>query len=259
MRVFLGGVGIIAPGLENWQVAAPVLRGDGAYREAPLPKLVAAELPPAERRRATAVTKLALDVAMQAGGDRVAEAATVFASSGGEVGVIDQIFRELATPAPQISPTLFHNSVHNAASGYWSIATGSRHAAMSLSVYDDTFAAGFLEAAVQATVDRSPVLLICYDFPPLPPIARHRPLAGPFGVSLLLQPERGPVPLASLEVDWGTVEEASVMEDAVLDGLRLGNPAGRSLPLLATLAQGRCASVRFALSGGRGLTVGVTP
>lgn len=259
MKLYLGGIGVIAPGLADWGEARAVLKGEAIYRDLPLAKLQAASLPAAERRRATAVTKLALDVALQACGERAADLATVFASSGGEVEVIDRIFQELATPAPQISPTLFHNSVHNAASGYWSIATGSRRSAMSLSAFDDTFAAGLLEAGVQAVVEGMPVLLVCYDFPPLPPIARHRPLHAPFGVALLLQPEMGHGALAQLDLQWPCSEAATVMSDPALETVRLGNPAGRSLPLLAAVARGESAVVALASNGGGGLRIAVQP
>ena len=154
MKVFIEGVGLIAPGMSSWDAGSAVLRGDASYEPSPLPKLPASQLPPAERRSATTVTRLAVEVAAQAISEvyQAAELATFFASSGGEVEVIDRIFTELATAERQISPTVFHNSVHNAASGYWSIATGSRQASMSLSAFDDTFGAALLEAAIQASV-----------------------------------------------------------------------------------------------------------
>src|SRR5690606_40428753 len=68
--------------------------------------------------------------------------AAVFASSGGDYPIIDQICKALCEPERLVSPTQFHNSVHNSAAGYWSIATGSRAPSTSISAFDDTFAAG---------------------------------------------------------------------------------------------------------------------
>ena len=48
-----------------------------------------------------------------------------------------------------ISPTRFHNSVHNAAAGYWTIGAGCMQATTALSAYDATFAEGLLEALAQ--------------------------------------------------------------------------------------------------------------
>jgi hypothetical protein len=100
---------------------------------------------------------------------------------------------------------------------------------------------------------------VCYDFPPLAPIARHRPLNAPFGVALLLQPERDPSTLAQLQLQWPCTDAATAMADPALEALRLGNPAGRSLPLLAALAQGQTGAVVLALDGGRGVRVHTTP
>ena len=54
-----------------------------------------------------------------------------------------------------ISPTRFHNSVHNAAAGYWGIATGATAAANALCAYDASFGAGLLEALTQVHTSRS--------------------------------------------------------------------------------------------------------
>ena len=65
----------------------------------------------------------------------------------------------LADAPRMVSPTKFHNSVHNASTGYWSIATGSHFAANAISAYADTVAASLLEGAVQAVEEDLPVLV----------------------------------------------------------------------------------------------------
>jgi len=240
MHVFINGVSVIGPGLDGWECSLPVLSGREAYVEGEMPRLTGGRLPTAERRRATAVTRLALEAAERAISADVdpRHMATVFASSGGEVEIVHRIFCELATAERQISPTQFHNSVHNAASGYWSIATGSQRASTSLSCFDDSFSAGLLEAAVQAVTDGASVLLVAYDFPPLPPIAQFRPLHAPFGTALLLNAERSAHSLMELRLafDAHPPRDLSRMDDPGLEALRAGNPAARGLPLLAALA-----------------------
>jgi hypothetical protein len=62
-----------------------------------------------------------------------------------------------------LSPTRFHHSVHNAASGYWAIAShsqGRQHRAVGGA---HSFAAGLLEAACQCAADGQPVLLVACD------------------------------------------------------------------------------------------------
>jgi len=263
IRVFVDGVGIIGPGLPSWNESHEILAGRHPYAGGELPRLLANRLPSAERRRSTAVTRLAIDVAEQAlpSGVSADDVATVFTSSGGEVEIIHRIFEELATAERLISPTQFHNSVHNAASGYWSIATGSRQASTSLSCFDDSFAMGLLETASQTSVERTKVLLVAYDFPPLQPILRVRPLLAPFAVSLLLTSEPSEHSIGKLTIGFDTTDtdDTSHMEDSGLEALRTGNPAARSLPLLAALARSEPVELIFACAANGQLRVKLTP
>ena len=85
-----------------------------------------------------------------------------------------------------ISPTRFHNSVHNAAAGYWSIAYGCTEASTSLCAGDASFGAGLLEALAQLAAVAPAVLLLAYDADYPPPLHAKRPIADAFGVALLL-------------------------------------------------------------------------
>ena len=126
--VWVDGVGILGPGLDNWAQAQAVLQGQAAYVQAPTVLPVPTILPPAERRRASRVIKVALAVgreAAQAEGQDPAQLPTVFASSGGDGHNCHSLCELLGSDDRQVSPTRFHNSVHNAASGYWAIATGA--------------------------------------------------------------------------------------------------------------------------------------
>jgi hypothetical protein len=263
IRVFVEGVGIIGPGLPSWSESREILAGRQAYSGGELPRLLGSRLPSAERRRSTAVTRLAIDVAEQALPPNVSadDVATVFTSSGGEVEIIHRIFEELATAERLISPTQFHNSVHNAASGYWSIATGSRQASTSLSCFDDSFAMGLLETASQASIEGVRVLLVAHDFPPLQPILRVRPLLAPFAVSLLLASEPSEHSFCELAIGFDTADTGDFnhMEDAALEALRDGNPAARSLPVLAALARSEPAELIFACAENGQLRVKLTP
>ena len=68
--------------------------------------------------------------AVRASGRDPATLPSVFTSAHGDLAVNDYMCATLATQPTAISPTRFHNSVHNAAAGYWTIATGC-HAASS--------------------------------------------------------------------------------------------------------------------------------
>jgi len=161
----------------------------------------------------------------------------VFASSGADGEMIQQICEVLATAPRDVSPTRFHNSVHNAPAGYWSIALCSRAPSTSLCCFDWSFAAGLLEACAWCLADGSPVLLISYDLPYSEPLNALRPLAGTLGIALLLAPLRTAAGFARLDVHiTGEAGKATRMQDAALEELRGHNPTGRALPLLRALA-----------------------
>ena len=164
--MFVEGIGIIAPGLDGWSAARFVLAGRAPYENRPVRPPPVELLPPAERRRAGLTVRLAIAAGIEAlrqAARDPADMAMVFTASGGDGETIHEILSVLSTEQREVSPTRFHNSVHNAPSGYWAVATGSRAPSTSLSVYDRSFVAGLLEATAQATVENRPVTLIAYD------------------------------------------------------------------------------------------------
>jgi hypothetical protein len=185
------GIGLLGPGLDDWLSGASVLAGVTPYTSRATVLPVPAALPAAERRRTGAVVRLALAIGFEASsraGANPAELPTVFSSSGGDGSNCHEICQTLATGDRQLSPTRFHNSVHNAASGYWSIAVGATPASNVLCAYDATFGAALLEALTQVVVDRTPVLLVAYDSAYPEPLHGVRPIPDAFGVAMVLAP-----------------------------------------------------------------------
>jgi hypothetical protein len=240
MRVFVEGVGIVGPGLQGWTASRAVLAGEEAYR--PGATMVAASelLPAAERRRAPVAVRLALaagEEAFRNAGRDAGSTATVFASSSADGDTLHHICETLASAAREVSPTRFHNSVHNAPAGYWSIATRCMKPSTSLGCYDASFAAGLLEAAVQVAAGGVPVGLITFDQPYPEPLHRAHPVSSSFAAALVLTPESGERAFAVLEIEFvPTPGQTTRMPDAGLEAARLGNSAARALPLLAVLA-----------------------
>jgi Beta-ketoacyl synthase, N-terminal domain len=241
VRLYVEGVGLRGPGLAGWAASRPVLTGTEPY--IPTPAIVPPSplLPPNERRRTVQTVKLALAVGMEAfrcARRDVAETPTVFASSGGDGDTLHEILSVLASEHRELSPTRFHNSVHNAPAGYWNIATHSHAPSCSLCAYDASFAAGMLEAAVQTTVNKCPVGLIAYDMRYPEPLNSVRPIGALFGVALVLTPRATEASLARLDVQPRRHSGCdSGMASAELEDLRKSTPAARSLPILAALAQ----------------------
>lgn len=233
------GVSILAPGLAGWEASRAVLAGERPYLAEALPPLATTLLPANERRRITALVKLALHLAQEAlvlAGRDPRDTRTVFASSGGDSAILDRICTTLSLPDRPVSPTHFHQSVHNTPAGYWSLATGCTQASTSLSAYDGSVAAGLLEAAALALAETAPVLLVACDLPPPFPLLAHRPLTAPFGMALVLNPLATGRRLAQLRVRPTAPEPATTLTDAGLEALRRGNPAARALPLLQAMA-----------------------
>jgi hypothetical protein len=249
MHVAVQGIGLLAPGLEGWAESRPVLAGQRPYRRGHLPDPEATLLPPNERRRSSDCVRWAVQVAQEAitqSGLDARDVATVYASSGGETSALDRLCRSLATPERVVSPTLFHQSVHNTAAGYWGIATSCQQSSTALSCYDDTFAAGLLEALTFVCVEARPVLLVAYDLALPFPLSEARPIQDGFAAAVVLTPP-AEARLAELAVrlEGSNGRNPSTMKEEALEHLRMDNPAARSLPLLGAVASGGRSSVRL--------------
>ena len=255
------GIGLLGPGLDGWTGSVAILEGRSPYITQPTVLPVPDGLPPAERRRLGRVVKLALGVGLQAtsraGVDPVS-LPSVFASSGGDGHNCHELCQALSLDERLISPTRFHNSVHNAAAGYWSIATGSTAASNALCAFDASFAAGLLEAVTQVAVDQTRVLLVAYDAQYPPPLFLKRPIPEAFGVAMVLRPVAVGHSLGRLTLSFSDAP-ADRMNDAAFEDLRASTPAARSLPLLYQLAARQAAVVNIDYLDGRCIAVEVTP
>lgn len=248
IRVSLQGVGLYAPGLPDWQAAVPVFRGEQDWLAAPTPS-VTLPLPSAERRRTSACARAAWAAAAQAlsaMNHDVGEVNTVFCSSGGDGAILDQLCTALATPERAVSPTQFHNSVHNAPAGYFSIAHGSHAATTSLCHHAAPLAAGLLEAAVQVDTEKRATLLVGFDLVAPFPLAPHWPAQQDFAVALLLAPP-GPEPALaqwriSLSAKMPTRPVASV---GWINQFIQNTPLAECLYPLSALASGKPISHHF--------------
>lgn len=262
MELFIHGIGMCAPGLPDWPETCEVLLHHKSYSEKPLPQPEPMFLPPNELRRSSDVVKWSLHVAQEAlqyGKVKPSEVATVFASSGGETEILHQLCLALAKPERIISPTLFHHSVHNAASGYWTIGAESQQPSVSLACFDSSFCSGLLETSTVLQVEQMPVLLVVYDLAPPPPLYAARPLAAPFSTAFLVGSQQRPHSLAHLSIQiMNNQERETEMAEPLLEDLRKGNPAARALPLLQAIATGRNAKISLNYLDQHQLVIDVT-
>lgn len=266
MKLAIEGIGFVGAGLADWNAAAEALRSGSSPGSLPLAELgrflKADRLPRTERRRAGKSVRLAMTAcweAVEASGLDPADLPMVFASSSGDTEVLSHTCAALAEPERMVSPTRFHNSVHNAASGYWSIAVGTHEPATAIAAHDDTAGAGLLEAAMQATADDYPVLLVIYDIPFPEPMCQAEPIIEPLAVALVLRPA-GHGSHDRVSISLGEKGGAATpMQAREWQALCDGVPAGRILPLLEALALGEGREIAMPTNGGPTLLVDYQP
>jgi hypothetical protein len=233
LHACIAGIGYWGSGLPSWPAArdyarTQVLPGETPAR--PSPQLLA----PNERRRAPESVAVALEVARAACADAGFEAAalpSVFASTHGDLAITDYMCATLAEDPRAISPTKFHNSVHNAAAGYWTIGTRCTQPATAISAYDATFAQGLLEALAQLTTGAEAVLLAAYDTTATGPLAAMSGTRGLLGGALVLTHDCAGTRLRATLVDG----EAPA-GDGALARLARGNAMAPMLPFFDALA-----------------------
>lgn len=237
-EVYLDGVGLIGSGLTGWHDSAAVLAQPSLLVLGPLKIPVPESLPAAERRRVGNQIKMALAAGREAtlhAGQDAASLANIFSASHGDGDNCHAICEVLAGSDRSISPTRFHNSVHNAAAGYWGIAMKCMAPSTSLCAFDGSFAAGLLEACVQSLTSRSASLLVASDAPYPEPLNGARPMEYGFAVGLVIQAVQTEKAIAKLRLSL-THEAPDRLQHQDLERLRAGCPAARSLPLLIELA-----------------------
>ena len=241
-RLFVNGVALWAPRLPGWEQARRILSGQEPAPSTPAPRPAPELLPPTERRRAPDTVIVALEAALGACKSAQLPPASlpcVFSSMHGDLAITDYMCATMASTPALVSPTRFHNSVHNAAAGYWTIAAECTRPYTALSAGDFSFGAGLLEACVQALTGSENILLVAYDIDargPLAPVARSKHL---LAAALIVSPLRGARALAHFDLE--------VIADAGLEASRArpenaelvaGNSTESCLPLMEALALG---------------------
>ena len=265
LDVFVEGIGLLGPGLAGWAQGRQCLAGSMDYQSARCVLPLPTALPSAERRRAGAVIKVSMAVgqeAVAASGRQAKDLPSVFSSSSGDAVNCHEICSALASGDRLISPTRFHNSVHNASSGYWSIASGAMASSSVLCAFDAGFAAGLLEAMTQCVVDDSAVLLVVYDTEYPQPLYSKRTIPDAMGVAMVIAPRTSERSLARIRLDgtrFLTAAAADTMQDAALETLRQTIPAARALPLLQAIAKRQAKPVVLGYLAPMQLAVEVAP
>ncbi|MGI5860849.1 MAG: beta-ketoacyl synthase chain length factor [Myxococcales bacterium] len=166
--VYAGGVGLWTAGYagpEAWIARAP---------DAAVTAPASALLPAALKRRSSLLTRMAVEALAQAaasGGADLATVPTVWGSAYGEIETTIAMLEMMREPDGLPSPTRFHNSVHNTASGTASIAGKNRSMSTSIAAGRETVAMGLVEAAALLAERGGDAVLVLFDEPPPAPFA----------------------------------------------------------------------------------------
>jgi hypothetical protein len=241
LQVHLEGVGLWSTTLGDF--AAFQAQEHGESVSPPPARPPATTLPANERRRAPESVLLAVEVAAQAvamSGRAPDELLCVFSSAYGDQLISDYMCATLALAPSELSPTRFHNSVHNAPAGYWTIATGCHAASSAISAGHASFGAGLLEAATLCVAEQRPVLLVCSDIAGTGPLGEMSGTRASFGCALVLSPQLESRSLGRLELTVLPHADKSLHPAATGDAWAETNPiAASAWPLMQNLARGQ--------------------
>ena len=208
----IAGAAFWAPTLPGWPLARAALRGEAAPQDPPARRPAPELLPPAERRRAPDSVALALEAAsaaVAASGLAPQSLPSVFVSAHGDLAINDHLCSTLASTPTMISPTKFHNSVLNAAAGYWTMGVGCHEASTALTAFEHSFANGLLLAATQCLADDRPVLLVGFDVPAAGALRSVTRSEGLLAVALVLSPDMSGHRLAAFDATLAPRAEGS--------------------------------------------------
>lgn len=253
---YIESIGVYAPGFPSWEELSAELRSvepinSSSFDEnckGPKPNII----PTNERRRAPLSVRIAVESSWQAAcrADlNPADMNSVFGSALGDTALTDYMCRVLASASKALSPTKFHNSVHNAPAGYWTISTHTQGSATSIAGFKNTVSLALLEAMIQCGLEKRQVLMTCYDTPVPPMLQPIMPNTLPFSCSFILSPvepmenqsqdhkyDARPLLSATVSSQKQSAWPNLSTKHQLLNTLYKSNPSARLLPLLTQLA-----------------------
>lgn len=256
----IAGVAFWAPTLPGWPLARAAMRGEAAPQDPPARRPAPELLPPAERRRAPDSVALALEAAsaaVAASGLDPKTLPSVFVSAHGDLAINDHLCSTLANTPTLISPTKFHNSVLNAAAGYWTMGVGCHEASTALTAFEHSFANGLLTAAAQSLADERPVLLVGFDVPVAGALRSVTRSEGLLAVALVLSPDMSGQHSAAFDAVLQPREPASAAPAPRSPAAQAlaGNALADALPFFEALARGDTPALALPLSSRQSLSL----
>jgi len=188
------------------------------------------QVPAMQRRRLSTLTKIILDSIFQC--EPPAQCRSIFASQHGEINRTVKLLSDIINHHA-LSPAAFSQSVHNTASGFYSIFTQNKAASIAIAAGDQTFAQAFTEAYAQLVDDPAP-LLLAYADDAMPDIympfsqAKHAPISAAFVLALAepKQPAIATISLSSVQPNAPELTLTDILSQLAQHKTVAGNHAG---------------------------------
>ena len=267
------GIGCWGPGFQNWSQLQSILsetnldttseESQSDISKGPKPEIIPAN----ERRRAPLPVRLAVESSWQAcqHANIAAESlASVFVSGIGDTQLTDYMCRALVGESKALSPTKFHNSVHNAAAGYWTISTGCRQAANSVAGFQEAVSLALMEALLQCQIEGKPILITFYDAPSSTVLKELLKNETAFSASIIIGPadtssdaQNYQATISNGAYQWPNFKSTQPLQECYNN-----NPAAKLLPLLHAFAHrdaNAMQSITMPLSSERHLSISAEP
>ncbi len=228
MTIFIEGRGLWSPGFAGPDAWLRRQRDEQVQK--PPVEIVASRM-----KRATSIaTRAAVEATIQAGreaGWPLDSFATIFGSRHGEIRIAIEQMTMMQEDSGIVSPARFKNSVHNTASGLFSISAQNRQFTTALAAGPQTFAMALLEAFALLGTETTDRVVVTVTEEPLPaPIdsfSGHQALGVAFALALEPSPQtlgeldlpcRGDAPAPDLPVPWHEHTSAGTL--ALLQALK---------------------------------------
>jgi hypothetical protein len=130
------------------------------------------EAPAMLRRRYSLCARMVMETAMavcRLAGVEPDRVHLVFGSANGESHALKALLADLSHDEP-LSPTVFTNSVHHVPTGHFGMVAKHRTVSRTLSAFEDTFAAAYMDACclLARKPDRPALVVIAEEMPPVP-------------------------------------------------------------------------------------------
>ena len=239
----VAGMALWAPGYED--LAAYLADTHDPAHDMPACAIADSRAKRGTSRFARMLGEVATRACAEAGGD-LSRVATVYSSAWGEIDIMVALLAQIAEGEQGLSPLRFKHSVHNAASGLVSIASGNRGFSTAMAAGRRSFEMGLLEAYGLLAADEPEVLFCVADdrLPePLNRFAGHEGLAVGFYLVRESEEARARYPRAPLL----SAPRPSRAGDERVEppALFAQNPAAEALALVRAVAAKRAASLRL--------------